>query len=189
MPMSHGPLLRIMHAILNCRCGEAGFLPAHPSGPLSPIKAMETERVSYALTMSRRNREPTSSGQRIRRSSIVEVPAGPVPRYGPMRRQRVMKELRQGRPLTPEDMPVAAALVHQQRWQRWLVPLWVLLAVDTFLQGLSDHGFMRWAHFALTVGLLVLIPLQLREQRQLIRNYEGQGITPNAGDHRNDVAS
>jgi len=107
-----------------------------------------------------------------------------------MRRQRVMKELRQGRPLAAEDMPVAAALVHQQRSrQRWLVPLWVLLAVGTFLQGLSDHGFMRWAGFALTVGLLVAIPLQLREQRQLIQNYEGQGITPNAGDHRNDVAS
>jgi hypothetical protein len=84
--------------ILNCRCGEAGFSPAHPSGPLSPTRAMETERVSYALTMSRRDREPTSSEERIRRSSIVEVPAGPVPRYGPMRRQRVMKELRQGRP-------------------------------------------------------------------------------------------
>jgi hypothetical protein len=138
--------------------------------------------VSYALTMSRWDRKPTSSGQRIGRSSIVEVPAGPVPRYGPMRRQRVIKELRQGRPLAAEDMPAAAALVHQQRWQRWLVPLWVLLAVDTFLRGLSDHGFMRWAHFALTVGLLVLVPLQLREQRQLIRNYERQGNTPNVDD-------
>jgi hypothetical protein len=151
---------------------------------------METERVSYALTVSRWDRKPTSSGERIERSSIVEVPAGPVPRYGPMRRQRVMKELRQGRPLAAEDMPVAAALVHQQRsLQKWLVPLWVMLAVSIFLQGLNDHGFMRWAHFAFTVGLLVLIPLQLREQRQLIRNYEGQGITPNGGDHRNDVAS
>jgi hypothetical protein len=85
---------------------------------------------------------------------------------------------------------VAAALVDQQRsWQRWLVPLWVLLAVSTVLHGLSDHGFMRWAGFALTVGLVIAIPLQLREQRQLVRNYEGQGITSNVGDHRNDVAS
>jgi hypothetical protein len=158
----------------------AGFSPAHPSGPLSSTRAMETKRVSYALTMRRRDREPTSSEERIRRSSIVEVPAGPEVRYGPMRRQRVMKELRQGRPLAAEDMPVAAALVRQQRWQRWLAPLWVSLAVSTFLQGLSHHGFMRWAAFALTVGCLVLIPLQLREQRQLIRNYEGQAITPNA---------
>jgi hypothetical protein len=138
--------------------------------------------VSYALAMSRWDRKPTSSGQRIRPSSIVEVPAGPVPRYGPMRRQRVMKELRQGRPLAAEDLPVAATLVHQQRWQRWLVPLWVLLAVDTFLRGLSDHGFMRWAHFALTAGLLVLVLLQLHEQRKLIRNYEQQGNTPNVDD-------
>jgi hypothetical protein len=149
---------------------------------------METERVSYALAMSRRDREPTSSEERIRRSSIVEVPVGPVPRYGPMRRQRVMKELRQGRPLAAEDMPVAAALVHQQRWQRWLVPLWVLLAVDTFLRGLSDPGFMRWAHFALTVGLFVLVPLQLREQRKLTRNYEQQRNTPNVDD-QGDAAS
>ena len=91
--------------------------------------------------------------------------------------------------MAAEDMPVAATLVHQQLWQRWLVPLWVLLAVSIFLLGLSDHGFMRWTDFALTVGFLVLIPLQLREQRQLIRNYKWQGITPNAGDHRNDVAS
>lgn len=54
---------------------------------------MATEQVSYALAMSRRRREPTSSQERIRLSSIVEVPAGPVMRYGPMRRQRVMKEL------------------------------------------------------------------------------------------------
>jgi len=146
--------------------------------------------VSYALTMSRWDRKPTSSGQRIRPSSIVEVPAGPVPRYGPMRRQRVMKELRQGRPLAAEDMPVAAALVHQQRSrQRWFVPLWVLLAVCNILPGLSDPGFMRWVGLALTVCLLVAIPLQLREYRQLIRNYEGQQITPNVDDHRNDVAS
>ena len=145
--------------------------------------------MSYALTMSPWDRKPTSSGQRIRRSSIVEVPAGPVLPYGPMRRQRVMKELRRGRPLAPEDMPVAAALAHQQRSrQRWLVPLWVLLAVCTFLQGLSDHGFMRWAHFALTVGLLVAILLQLREQRQLIRNCERQGNTPNVDD-QGDAAS
>jgi hypothetical protein len=111
-------------------------------------------------------------------------------RYGPMRRQRVMKELSRGRPLAAEDMPVAAALVDQQRSrQRWLVPFWVLLPVSCLLQGLSDHGLLRWASFALTVGLVVAIPLQLRDQRQLIRNYEGQGITPNVGDHRNDVAS
>ena len=106
-----------------------------------------------------------------------------------MRRQRVMKELRQGRPLAVEDMPVAAALVHQQRSrQRWLVPLWVLMAVFPFLQSLSDQGFMRWADFALTVGFLVVIPLQLREQRQMIRNYERQVNTHHVSDSQNDVA-
>ena len=150
----------------------------------------ETERVSYALTMSRWDREPTSTEQRIRRSSIVEVPAGPGMRYGPMRRQRVMKELRRGRPLAAEDMPVAAALVQQQRSrQKWLVPLWALFTVDIFLQGLSNHGFMRWTFFGFTVGLLVAITLQLREQRQLIRNCERQGNTHNVSDHRNDAAS
>ncbi len=85
-----------------------------------------------------------------------------------------MKELCRGKPLVAEEMPVAAALLQQQRSrQRWLVP----------------HGFMRWASFGLTVGALVAIPLQLREQRQLIRDYERQGNTDNLGDHRNDVAS
>jgi len=146
--------------------------------------------VSYALTMSRWDRKPTSSGLRIRRSSIVEVPAGLVPRYGPMRRQRVMKELRQGRPLAAEDLPVAAALVDQQRSrQRWFVSFACLLAVGSLLQGVQDHGFMRWAFFGLTACWVVSIPLLLREQRQLIQNYERQRNSSNVGDHRNDLAS
>jgi hypothetical protein len=61
-------------------------------------------------------------------------------------------------------MPVAAALVDKQRSrQRWLVPLWVLLPVGPFLEGLSDNGIMRWAFFAVTVDSVVAIPLQLRE--------------------------
>ena len=84
---------------------------------------------------------------------------------------------------------MAAALVNQERSrQRWLVPLWVLLAVNCLFQGLSDDGFMRWLGIGLFAGVVVAIPLQLRETRQLIRNYERQSVS-NVGDHRDDVAS
>lgn len=119
-------------------------------------------------------------------------PAGPPPvtQYGRMRRQRIMKELRRGRSLAVEDMPVAAALVDQQRSrQRWFLSFSCLLAVGSILQGVQDQGFMRWAFFGLTACFVLSIPLLLREQRQLIRNFEEQGNSPNVGDHRNDLAS
>jgi hypothetical protein len=96
---------------------------------------------------------------------------------------RCLHDREGGRPLAAEEMPVAATLVNQQRSrQRWLVPFSVLLVVSCFFQGLSDHGFMRWAGFGLFACGVIAITLQLREQRQLIRNYERQNI-PNVGDH------
>jgi hypothetical protein len=151
---------------------------------------METEEVSYALAMSRRDREPPSSDERIRRSSIVEIPARPGMRYGRMRRQRVMKELRRGRLLAAEDMPVAGAVVDQQRsQQRWFVFFSCLLAVSSLLRGFQDHGFMRWALLGLTACWVISLPLLLREQRKLVRNYERQRDSSTVGDHPNDVIS
>jgi hypothetical protein len=186
--MSGSPLFRIMYVILRCRCGEAGFSPAHPS---RAIEFYQGGRDGTSVLLY--DHEPLGSrtdflwavdkAQFYRRRACW-----PVMQYGPMRRQRVMKELRRGRPLSAEDMPVATALVDKQRSRRrWLVPFWVLMAINWLLLGLSDNGFMRWAFFGVTACWVAAIPLQLREQRQLIRNYERQN-TPNVNDHRDDVA-
>ena len=53
------------------------------------------------------------------------------------------------------------------------------MAIDWLLIGITNHGFIQWAFFGLTTCLIVAIPLQLREHRQLIRNYERQGNIPN----------
>jgi hypothetical protein len=118
-------------------------------------------------------------------------PGGPpLTQYGRMRRQRVMKELRRGRPLVAEDLPVAAALVDQQRSRKkWYVALSCFWTVSFLFQGVQDHGFMRWAMFGLVIISVVALALQLREQRQLIRNYEGQVNTADGGSRRHDVAS
>jgi hypothetical protein len=115
-------------------------------------------------------------------------PAGPpLTQYGRMRRQRVMNELRRGRPLAAEDLPVAAALLDRQRSQRrWLIPLWALLAVSWLCSGIIDHGFLRWGFFGALVCWVFAMLLQLREQRQLIWNCQRQN-TPNVGDHRDDI--
>jgi hypothetical protein len=115
-------------------------------------------------------------------------PAGPpLTQYGRIRRQRVMNELRHGRPLAAEDMPVAAALLARQRSQRrWLIPLWVLVSVSWLCSGIIDHGFLRYGFFGALVCGVFGILLQLREQRQLIRNYQRQNA-PNVDEHRDDV--
>lgn len=118
----------------------------------------------------------------------IVLPDGQM-QHGRMRRQRVMKELRRGRPLSADDLPVAAALVDQQKArQKWIVPLWILLPISCLFSGLNDHGIMRWIWFGLIPFLVVAVLVQLREQRQLIRNFEQQK-TPNPGDHRDDDAS
>lgn len=111
-----------------------------------------------------------------------------VMQYGWRRRRRVVKELRRGRLLPAEDMPMAAALVDLLRSQRRLrVVIFGAMLVNFLLQGLVQHGFLRWFGFGLAAGCLVFLPFVLRQQRQMIRNYERQG-TPNV-DHNQDDAS
>ena len=66
-------------------------------------------------------------------------------------------------------------------------PVVLLATINGPLLGLSDHEFMRWSYLKLIACWFVAILLQLREQRQLIRNYERQNL-PNVGDNRDDIA-
>jgi hypothetical protein len=76
MPMSGSPLFGVMHVILRRRCGEAGFPPAHPPGPLTATWAIETEPLIYSLTMSLWDREPTSVPRWMKRNSTGDLPTG-----------------------------------------------------------------------------------------------------------------
>jgi hypothetical protein len=101
-----------------------------------------------------------------------------VMQYGWRRRARVGKELRRGRVLSVEDMKVATALMDlegsQRKW-RWI---YVLIPFGPLLNGLNGHGFSRWFNFGLVAFFLVLMPIVLRQQRQMIRGYDGQSSQP-----------
>jgi hypothetical protein len=102
------------------------------------------------------------------------------------RRRRVMKELNRGRPLSADDIPVAAVLVDQQRSLRlWLVPLCALSAVGSLFSGLRYYGSLRWVFLGFFACWFFLMMFLLRGQRRLTRNYERQCIA-NAQDHRDD---
>jgi hypothetical protein len=106
--------------------------------------------------------------------------------YGQTRRRRVMKELNRGRPLSADDIPVAAVLVDQQRSLRlWLVPLCALWAVGSLFSGLRYYGSLRWVFLGFFLCWFFLMMFLLRGQRRLSRNYERQCIA-NAQDHRDD---
>jgi hypothetical protein len=86
-----------------------------------------------------------------------------------------MKDLVKGRPISAEDMPVAAAQVNLLRSQGlWLQALLCLLPVNSLIQGFTQDGPMRWFHFGLTACLVVLLAYTWHERRKIFRNYERQ---------------
>lgn len=96
-----------------------------------------------------------------------------VMQYGWRRRRHVMKALLRSRPLSAEDMPVATALVELQRSQgRWLGIVLGVLAVNSLVQGVIQHGPLRWFQFGVGALMVVLLPFVVRQRRKIIRNYE-----------------
>lgn len=96
-----------------------------------------------------------------------------VMQYGWKRRRRVTKALLRGRPMSAEDMPVAAAMVELQRSQgRWLVILLCVLPLNSLYQGVIQHGPLRWFQFGVAAFMVVLLPFVLHQRRRIIRNYE-----------------
>lgn len=93
-----------------------------------------------------------------------------VMQYGFGRRRRVMKDLRRGRTLSAEDLRVASAMIDlMQSQRRWLIVLFVLMPSSSLVNGMLQHGFLRWFHFGVVAYCLVILPLILRERRQIIR--------------------
>jgi hypothetical protein len=92
--------------------------------------------------------------------------------------------------LPEENIPVAttlAAAYKQRSQQRWLLPLWVLMAIGFLVSGLREPGPWRWVSFGLCAGWVFLILLPSRAAA-VIREHEGQRI-PNVEDQRDDVSS
>ncbi len=95
-----------------------------------------------------------------------------VMQYGWRRRQRVVKALRRGQPLSAEDMPVAAAITDMQRKQWWWPLFYGVLVVIWALDALTRHGFRRWDAVGLAVLYVVLLPVIIWQRRKMLRNYD-----------------
>lgn len=96
-----------------------------------------------------------------------------VMQYGWRRRKRVSKDLLRGRPLSVEDMPVAAAIVDVQKSQsRWMLIVFLAVPFIGVFNGFVQDGFMRWFQFSLAAYWVVFLPFILRQRRRIIRNYE-----------------
>jgi hypothetical protein len=112
-----------------------------------------------------------------------------VMQYGDARNQRVFKDLVHGRPVSPEDMPVATALVDlSRRNRRWLMITLALMIVVFLLAGVLSDGFLRWLYFGLGAFFVVALALAPRDQRRLIRNFERLS-SPTVDEHPDDVTS
>jgi hypothetical protein len=62
------------------------------------------------------------------------------------------------------------------------------MPVSFAVNGLNQHGFLRWIFFGFAAYSLALYPFLLRQQRQMIRNYERQNI-PTVDGHQHDAAA
>jgi hypothetical protein len=101
-----------------------------------------------------------------------------VMQYGWRRRRLVTKDLLRGRPLSAEDMPVAAAMVEVQRSQgRWFVSVFFVMPLICVYNGFVADGFLRWFQFSLAAYWMVALPFILRQRGRVIRNYERQTLS------------
>jgi hypothetical protein len=111
-----------------------------------------------------------------------------VMQYGWRRRRRVGKDLRRGRPLSAEDLPVASALVDLARAERQRLALFFgLMVASLMFDGLSQHGTLRWIAFGWAAYGPMYLPFLLRQQRQMMRGYERQ--RNHTADEHQDAAS
>jgi heme exporter protein D len=85
------------------------------------------------------------------------------------RRARVAKALRTGRPISDDDVPVAAAIIgatRGQQWRHWIFPV---LSVSWLLNAANHHGVLRWLYLALVaLAILAVWPLSVRQNRQML---------------------
>ena len=116
---------------------------------------------------------------RLRRQPVYRR----VMEYNWRLRRRVMRDLLHGDQLSANDMPVAAAMVSLQRVQRRsLVVIFGVSPLYMLFVGLIQHGPLRWIFLGYTACFLVLLPIVVRQQRRVTRNFEGQN-TPTVNAH------
>jgi hypothetical protein len=103
--------------------------------------------------------------------------------YHRRRRSRIAKALRRGKPINPEDLEVAGALVEVMQKQRvflWFQPLmiasWILMAV-------TRHGVGRWLYAGLALVTVPVLAYGVRMQQRVRRNWEAASAGSAGGPH------
>lgn len=94
-----------------------------------------------------------------------------VMQYGYGRRRDVWKAIKAGRPLTPEDAEVAAAqldYLDRNHWVRWLPPVTLVFLL---VEGVNDHGPLRWAVLVLAGLGAVVLPVGLVQAHRTTQRY------------------
>lgn len=95
-----------------------------------------------------------------------------VMQFGWSERRRVWKAVKAGRPLSPREIQVAqAARDHLRRFRRtlWFAPV---LVVIWLLDGLAQHGVIRWLMIGLAAVYAVLLPAGIWQWRRAADRYD-----------------
>lgn len=94
-----------------------------------------------------------------------------VMQYGYGQRRDVWKTIKAGRPLTVQETEIATAqldYMDRNTWVRWL-PAFTLVVL--LVEGVNDHGPLRWVMLVLAgLGALVL-PIGLMQTHRTERRY------------------
>jgi hypothetical protein len=109
-----------------------------------------------------------------------------VMRYNWRRRMRVAKALRREDSLSPDDVPVADAIVGAMRNQRWILWFQPVLIASWILMAVMRHGTGRWLYggFALVMGPAWLYAFRM--QGRVIRSWDARTNRP-PGDRQGAV--
>lgn len=109
-----------------------------------------------------------------------------VMQYNWRRRMRVAKALRRADPLSPDDVPVADAVVGAMRNQQWIFWFQPVLIASWIVIAFMRHGFGRWLYAGFALVMIPAVAYSVRVQRRTIRNWDAQS-NPSAGDPQDTV--
>ena len=88
------------------------------------------------------------------------------------RRRLVTRRLRRGRPLSDDDLPVAAAMVNSMQRAWWLNWVPLIPALNFALQIGKDHGTSRWFDVGFLLFIAAATVLGTRQRRRVFRNWD-----------------
>jgi hypothetical protein len=106
--------------------------------------------------------------------------------YSMRRRNRVAKALRRGKPISPEDLDVADAVVDSMRKQRVFLWFQPVLIASWILMAIARHGVGRWLYAGLAVVSIPALAYGVRMRQRVMRTWEtastrSSGKSPDTG--------